>query len=34
MRRVRDIGVLAKVSHWIASDLGWLIAVAARGGTY
>jgi len=32
MRRVRDIGPLAKVSHWIASDLGWLIAVAARGG--
>jgi hypothetical protein len=32
MRRVRDIGPLAKVSHWIASDVGWLIAVAARGG--
>jgi hypothetical protein len=33
MRRVRDIGRLAKLSHWIASDLGWLVALAARGGS-
>jgi hypothetical protein len=32
MRKARDIGRLAKVSHWIASDLGWLIAVSARAG--
>ena len=32
MRRVRDVGHLTKVSHWIASDLGWLIEVAARAG--
>jgi len=32
MRGVRDIGRLAKVSHWIACDLGWLIAVSARAG--
>ena len=33
MRGVRDIGHLAKVSHWIASDVGWLVALAARGGS-
>jgi len=32
MRKARDIGPLAKVSHWIACDLGWLIAVSARAG--
>jgi hypothetical protein len=28
----RDVGRPAKVSRWIASDRGWLIAVAARAG--
>lgn len=32
MRSVGDIGPPAKVSHRIASDLGWRIAVSARAG--
>lgn len=33
MRRVRDIGRLAKVSHWIAHDLSWVVALSARAGS-
>lgn len=33
MRRGKDLRHLAKVIHWIASFLGWLVALAARGGS-